>query len=582
MAHEQSETVERDGQYVNVYGRNTPRAGEPLPDSPSYSTLANAVGSAEDRSRMTLETRGVFEDQGPSTPLLDFTGSLGLEPQPAPSRSDTLMGQRGAAAAERKTAETAMADRATSGAAELKGLAKEQTAERAALEPTSPALPQGPDVSTRPFLQPNPSLLSQMNALMLGFGQMALQIGGLKGNAVGATAAYKGAVEGWLAGDQERVDRELTNWKNESSRLLATHKLAVDKFGRTMADQKRSWDERLAALGMEFKGLEWTAASKAAEVGDIDALLKHYDAAEQRHEMMVLRRDQLAEAFRTHNQTDARVREVADLNRVERARESDQRVSLATRKFQQAGQDPANDLSPQAIEMYARAVADAGPQAMPPMGMGKASTEARIKIGNRAAQIRIERGDGAGGLALTQANYRANSAELTRLQTQRGPVLAYASAAENNLSIALRESEKVDREQFPAFNKWLLSGEKNWAGDPNVAAFAIAMRVAVDETARVLTTISGGQTTDTARREVEDVISTAQNPEQLRRVVGIVREDFQGRVKGYDGMIAATQAALARGGRPAAAKRKAVAPDGTAGMLPSDTDLSKYPGYKWE
>lgn len=56
MSHEQSETIERDGLYYNVYGRNTKRAGQPLPpvfsfEKPHYSTLDEAVKAAQERSR---------------------------------------------------------------------------------------------------------------------------------------------------------------------------------------------------------------------------------------------------------------------------------------------------------------------------------------------------------------------------------------------------------------------------------------------------------------------------------------------------------------------------------------------------
>lgn len=54
--HEQSETVERDGKWVNVYGRNTPKAGEPLSrkhwfEQDSYVRLKDAVHAARKRSQ---------------------------------------------------------------------------------------------------------------------------------------------------------------------------------------------------------------------------------------------------------------------------------------------------------------------------------------------------------------------------------------------------------------------------------------------------------------------------------------------------------------------------------------------------
>jgi hypothetical protein len=51
--HEQSETVQMpDGLWVNVYGRKTPNAGNQLPNSGRYQTLAEALRAASDRSML--------------------------------------------------------------------------------------------------------------------------------------------------------------------------------------------------------------------------------------------------------------------------------------------------------------------------------------------------------------------------------------------------------------------------------------------------------------------------------------------------------------------------------------------------
>lgn len=50
--HEQSETVQRpDGKWVNVYGANTPQAGQQLPDTPTFDTVDAAVNAAKQRSQ---------------------------------------------------------------------------------------------------------------------------------------------------------------------------------------------------------------------------------------------------------------------------------------------------------------------------------------------------------------------------------------------------------------------------------------------------------------------------------------------------------------------------------------------------
>ncbi len=57
MSHEQSETIQLpDGSWVNVYGKNTPLAGQILPGTPKYPTLEAAVAGAVARSNPDTRT----------------------------------------------------------------------------------------------------------------------------------------------------------------------------------------------------------------------------------------------------------------------------------------------------------------------------------------------------------------------------------------------------------------------------------------------------------------------------------------------------------------------------------------------
>jgi hypothetical protein len=58
--HEQSETIQRDGKFYNVYGKGTPKAGQDLPDSPAYDTLDAAVAAAKLRSE-TAPKQGIID-----------------------------------------------------------------------------------------------------------------------------------------------------------------------------------------------------------------------------------------------------------------------------------------------------------------------------------------------------------------------------------------------------------------------------------------------------------------------------------------------------------------------------------------
>ena len=51
MSHEQSETIQdKDGNWINVYGKKTPNAGKQLPNSGKHKTVGAAVKEAKERS----------------------------------------------------------------------------------------------------------------------------------------------------------------------------------------------------------------------------------------------------------------------------------------------------------------------------------------------------------------------------------------------------------------------------------------------------------------------------------------------------------------------------------------------------
>lgn len=56
--HEQSETIQNKlGRWFNVFGKNTPQAGQPLPrkykwEKPDYETVEEAVAAAKKRSEL--------------------------------------------------------------------------------------------------------------------------------------------------------------------------------------------------------------------------------------------------------------------------------------------------------------------------------------------------------------------------------------------------------------------------------------------------------------------------------------------------------------------------------------------------
>lgn len=194
------------------------------------------------------------------------------------------------------------------------------------------------------------------------------------------------------------------------------------------------------------------------------------------------------------------------------------------------------DFSPEGIDMMSRNFILTGQ--VPGLGLGRVATQARMKIMNNAARIMANEGLTPTDIQANKSLMGAFKAEASRIQSQRGPMLAFADTADKNLDVALNLSSKVGRTGVPVLNRWLLAGRKSVAGDPDVAAFDAATRVAINEFAKVTSSATGGGvTSDAARKEIESMLHSAQTPEQFQAVVNTLRTDMKNRVSGYENSL---------------------------------------------
>lgn len=258
-------------------------------------------------------------------------------------------------------------------------------------------------------------------------------------------------------------------------------------------------------------------------------------------------------------------------------------------KKTQAGGAGNADFTPESLEMFAHVVADGGQ--LPALGMGKASTEARIKISNRAADIRAARGDEAGSLAIRQAVYKANSAALAKITAQEAQIAPFSRTATDSLTRALELSAKIDRSGTPVANRWMLAGRKGVLGDPDVAAFDYHLRLGINEVAKITSSATGGGgvVSDTARREIEETLNRAMTHKQIQAVIEGAQYEMDSRLRHIKDEKATLRREMVGSGAPKAPEKspaptggrmRVVGPNGQSGTVPDGTDLSKYPGWK--
>ncbi len=256
-----------------------------------------------------------------------------------------MIGQRGAITEERAT-------RRTTGVAELEteargiaDLAREQETARTAARPATPDLTPAPSTKARAFLEPGASVLGQVQTVMQGIGQIAMGMAGGKGTgyAIAATAALKGAAEGWQQGDAERVRRSLAEWQTQHTHLMDKYQIERDQFNDLLTNQKLSMSERFAQIRLraEIMGMHDLAdAARQEHIDRVFTILHTLDDSQIKHERAA------ADLLRYKSEAEARLigqQQAAERLRLSteaggRARESSSRsaeqhrIMLATAK----------------------------------------------------------------------------------------------------------------------------------------------------------------------------------------------------------------------------------------------------------
>lgn len=210
------------------------------------------------------------------------------------------------------------------------------------------------------------------------------------------------------------------------------------------------------------------------------------------------------------------------------------------------GNGGMSKLDPQARKDLAKQYAETGK--MPPLGMGAAAAADREAILGEWSSMMHSSGGTVEDQVLKQSALKASQGELNTLQKQRGTVMAFAKTADSNLDLVSKLSDTVSRSGAPMLNKWILAGKRSVAGDPEVAKFDAAVRTAINEYAKVTSSATGGSvTSDSARKEVESMLNTAQTPEQVKAVIGLLRQEIGNRQKGYDDQIGQIKSAITGG-----------------------------------
>lgn len=207
--------------------------------------------------------------------------------------------------------------------------------------------------------------------------------------------------------------------------------------------------------------------------------------------------------------------------------------------------NPALVPSGDALDMAAKRYLATGE--LPSMGMGQAGAAARVAVMNRAALI-----DPQAGLAANKAIYKADSANLQKLQTTEGTLSAFENTAGKNLDQFLALAQKIPDTGMPWLNTPVRLLDQKLVGSSNMAAITAARDVALREIARVTNDPKlSGALTDSARAEVAGLSAKDATLPQIIAVAKVLKQDMANVHLGVNQQIETVKAGLA--GHPGAA-----------------------------
>lgn len=280
-----------------------------------------------------------------------------------------------------------------------------------------------------------------------------------------------------------------------------------------------------AAQKVYDDGMTGLEGSGLYSQNEIDNMPKAFDPVKARANSMTVK-DWLAQQKVDAAETD-KAKTETERERHDRATEAqgERRTKVA-----EEGANASPPLDDEGIDYAATKYRETG--TMPPMGMGKAAAGVRAKIIQRAAQMAKDTGGGAAGDVALAADTKATTAGLVNLGKMKASVQQAEGNAGKEADLVLSLTDKGAAGATPVFNKWIQGARTGVFGDPDSSKFQTAVESFKNEYVKVLSTtggMSGGMSSDAARREADAYINPNLTKAQIKANIGVMRRSMANR-----------------------------------------------------
>lgn len=196
-----------------------------------------------------------------------------------------------------------------------------------------------------------------------------------------------------------------------------------------------------------------------------------------------------------------------------------------------------DDLSPDELNLAATTVMTDPSQMKQFASFGKAGQARRDQINAAITQKLKDSGMTPSELGNLRATFKAQGASINKLVPQLNAIEAYEQTAKFNGQRLLDLVDKIDNTGIPVIEGYARRAQKA-VGDPDQAEFSSVLQQYQTEAARIISNPNlTGVLSDSARKELQEVISGNMSAVQLKRVINRLNTEFEFRANAIRGQI---------------------------------------------
>lgn len=349
----------------------------------------------------------------------------------------------------------------------------------------------------------------------------------------GAMKAFGGALKGLAQGDQAAFQREGAEFDRNLKVAMQKNNEALSKYKLAFEKHKGDLSSALQEIQLEAAAHNDTVTGAMARANNAKGVMQQIQSmartegqmaqVQKRFEFMV--QDSQRKHAAQMAKMDLDSQRLAEQMRHNRVGEEGRADALNRRTGDAQNATPPD---PRMVKMLADKWRQGDSSALSGLGYGKEGSALRRAVLTQAAVDAGEAGQSGGDLAGQKAGYQADASSLKQYQNYMNRLEALGGKIDKDIDTLFTVAEKgVGPTKMPIIDKWIQMGRKG-IGDEDVSKFEIQIQTVKNEYGRAMSgPASNAQLSATAIKHADDLINSAQNLEQLKGVVNVMRQDIK-------------------------------------------------------